>query len=293
MKTFISSTYEDLAPYRDRVAQAIERLGHQAIRMEVFGARPEEATEACIDEIESCDAFIGLYAHRYGHVPTGSEQSITEMELDFASKMKLPIFCYLVDEGFPWRPSYIDMDTARTKLIALKDHINRNHVRDTFATPDDLAFKVAAALGRFSMRQKIKQELKEAPGTQSSLSDFGLDQLSRRAVRISDIVAGARLLIVDDRPLNMKTVIRIFEELKSEVLIAEDTKTALSVLANGNVDVVVSDMARGQNEVAGLELLAHIGALHLRTPIIFSVGKFVPDLGTPAHAFGITSVITL
>ncbi len=132
--------------------------------------------------------------------------------------MKLPIFCYLIDESLPWVPNYIDLDPARSKLIALKDRINRSYVRDTFTTPDDLAFKVAATLGRFSERQKIKEELKNAPATQTILSDYGLDQVARGAVRITDIIAGSRLLVVEDHPLNMKTVIRILEELKLHVV---------------------------------------------------------------------------
>lgn len=44
MKIFISSTYKDLVDHRARTAEAIERLGQQGVRMEVFGARPNEAT---------------------------------------------------------------------------------------------------------------------------------------------------------------------------------------------------------------------------------------------------------
>ena len=38
MRLFLSSTYEDLAVHRQMAAQALERLGQQGIRMEVFGA---------------------------------------------------------------------------------------------------------------------------------------------------------------------------------------------------------------------------------------------------------------
>jgi uncharacterized protein DUF4062 len=53
MKVFLSSTYEDLREHRAKAAQAIERLGQHGIRMEVFGARADEATTACLEEIES------------------------------------------------------------------------------------------------------------------------------------------------------------------------------------------------------------------------------------------------
>ena len=69
MRVFLSSTYEDLATHRHMAAQALERLGQQGIRMEVFGARPSEASTVCFDEIAEADALVGLYAHRYGFVP--------------------------------------------------------------------------------------------------------------------------------------------------------------------------------------------------------------------------------
>jgi hypothetical protein len=77
MKVFISSTYTDLVLYREAVVDAVERLGHQAGKMEVFGARPVGAQEVCRKEREECDLFIGVYAHRYGFVPPDSQASIT------------------------------------------------------------------------------------------------------------------------------------------------------------------------------------------------------------------------
>ena len=60
MKVFLSSTYEDLREHRAKAAQAIERLGQQGVRMEVFGARPVDATEVSLDEIDASDAFLGI-----------------------------------------------------------------------------------------------------------------------------------------------------------------------------------------------------------------------------------------
>jgi hypothetical protein len=39
MKVFLSSTYVDLMEHRRQAAEVLERLGQQAGRMEVFGAR--------------------------------------------------------------------------------------------------------------------------------------------------------------------------------------------------------------------------------------------------------------
>jgi hypothetical protein len=149
MRVFLSSTYADLIEHRRCVTDAIERLGHQTGRMEVFGARPEEPSEACVREIDQCDLFVGIYAHRYGYVPQGSEVSITELEFQYAKDKAKPIFCFLVNEDYPWPPRMIEIEPGRTKLSRFKDAFQTKFVRETFTTPEDLAVKVATSVGRF------------------------------------------------------------------------------------------------------------------------------------------------
>jgi hypothetical protein len=44
MKVFLSSTYSDLVDHRKAAAEALERLGQQVGRMEIFGSRPNPKT---------------------------------------------------------------------------------------------------------------------------------------------------------------------------------------------------------------------------------------------------------
>ena len=160
MKVFISSTYQDLIDYRTKTAEAVERLGQQGVRMEVFGARPEGATDVCRDEIDQSDIFVGIYAHRYGYIPPGGDLSITEMEYHYAVEHKKPVFCFVVDEDHPWQPAFIDGEPAQAKLRALKEKISASLVRDTFTTPEELAFKVATSLGRYLITSSLIDSLK-------------------------------------------------------------------------------------------------------------------------------------
>lgn len=155
MKVFLSSTYEDLREHRAKAAQAIERLGQRGIRMEAFGARADEPTTACLEEIESSDAFLGIYAHRYGYVPTDSPVSITEQEFNFAQEKKKPAFCFFVDDDYAWLPRHIEPEPGQSKLKAFKDRIKTRVVRDTFTTPEDLAFKVSTSLGYFLITRDV------------------------------------------------------------------------------------------------------------------------------------------
>jgi hypothetical protein len=123
MKTFLSSTYIDLKEYRQAASEALERLGHKVNRMEIFGARPDEPKEACLKEIDECDLFVGIYAYRYGYVPSGSLISITEQEYNHAIQKGRPAFCFFINEDHPWLPKLVDSGPERTKLNNLKTRI--------------------------------------------------------------------------------------------------------------------------------------------------------------------------
>lgn len=149
MKAFLSSTYKDLIEHRKLAVEALERLGQEVGRMEVFGARPEEPIKAVLSEIEACDIFIGIYAHSYGYVPPDSQISITEAEYNHAVELKKPIFCFMVNEDYPWPPKLIEEYPAKSKLQSFKLRVSQGLVRDDFTTPEELAFKIASSIGRY------------------------------------------------------------------------------------------------------------------------------------------------
>jgi hypothetical protein len=150
MKVFLSSTFTDLESHRNAVTKAIERLGGKVVRMEVFGARPDDATHASLGDLKECDLFVGIYAHRYGSISERSATSITEEEYDYAKKLKKPMFCYIVNENHPCLPSMIENnEPARSKLRILKEKIKKDLVTDDFTTTDNLASKVATSIGHY------------------------------------------------------------------------------------------------------------------------------------------------
>ncbi len=146
MKVFVSSTFIDLKEYRKAVEEVLNRVRAQFQGMEYFGARPEEPKRACLAEIEESDVFVGIYAHRYGHVPNGDSKSITEQEFDFANQLSLPCYCYVIDPDYPWTPAYIE-HSAKEQFQRFMAKV-AGLVRERFTTPDDLAKKVAADLYR-------------------------------------------------------------------------------------------------------------------------------------------------
>jgi CheY-like chemotaxis protein len=162
-------------------------------------------------------------------------------------------------------------------------------VRDTFTTPDDLAFKVAASVGRYLFTRSVKEELDRVAEKQPVGTEQSRDQVARRAVRLSSIISGSRILLVNDIPLEMGHVIGLYESLGITVTVATTSAEALSLLAAGSYDLVVSDMRRGKVPDEGIRFLNEMRARGLYRPTIFTAGQFEPERGTPAYAFGITN----
>jgi hypothetical protein len=170
MRVFLSSTAVDLINHRLAVAAALERLGLALARMESFGTRPTDPVSACSEEIEDSELFVGLYAHRYGHIPEGSEISITELEFDRARNLRRPTFCFFVEEGYPWPEDMIEQGPGEDKLRKFKSKIEKLVIRDVFTTPDMLATRVASSVGRYLLSDPRRQNARKV--VESALSNL-------------------------------------------------------------------------------------------------------------------------
>ena len=155
MKTaFLSSTAKDLAEYRNAAYKAIEGLDDwHCRRMEDFGARDTMADEFCQEKVAECDVFVGIVGHCYGSSPKGSERSYTEQEYDAAIATDKPRLMFLAPEDFPLPASLIESDERRAKQRAFRDRVNAERIRDTFASPEDLAGRVRQAIYNWVQEQ--------------------------------------------------------------------------------------------------------------------------------------------
>jgi tetratricopeptide (TPR) repeat protein len=153
---FLSSTAKDLAKYRDAVYKAIEGLeGYHCVRMEDFGARDWAADAFCRAKVAECDMFVGIVGHLYGSCPEGSEQSYTEREYEAAVQANKPRLVFLAPEDFPLPASLIEPDAQRAKQRAFREQVSSERIRDTFASPEDLAWRVVRAIRNWEQGQAI------------------------------------------------------------------------------------------------------------------------------------------
>jgi hypothetical protein len=143
-RVYISSTYRDLTDERAAVRDAILRLGHMPVGMEAYNSSESPPLARCVDDVATCDVYVGICAWRYGFVPAGETRSITECEYEQAGRSKLPRLLFLLAAKAPWPMDRADLD--RAAVTAWRERLEQRHVVAYFATADELAGRVTAAL---------------------------------------------------------------------------------------------------------------------------------------------------
>ncbi len=84
-RVYISSTHDDLIPHRRAAASIVEHFGHTAVDSYKAGAKP--TVQQCLDDVLSCDIYLGIIGLRYGWIPAdGDGRSITHREFDAAGE---------------------------------------------------------------------------------------------------------------------------------------------------------------------------------------------------------------
>ncbi len=79
-KIYLSSTFKDLAEHRQEVYRVLRQLGHDAISMEDYTATARPPKEKCLADVQACDAYVGIFAWRYGFISPDEAKAITELE---------------------------------------------------------------------------------------------------------------------------------------------------------------------------------------------------------------------
>jgi hypothetical protein len=187
---FISSTSEDLKPYRQSARDAAISAHFYPEMMEYFTASGEHPPlAACLAKIEHADVVVVIVAHRYGWVPdTAQNKSITRLECEEAERRGTEVLAFLAEGD--WPPHLRESHRAASALESgnftpeLAQEIQRNitgleefkrwldsrGIRAQFTTPDDLGRKVEAALRDWRQRHT---EFPEAPPERRGHNDPG------------------------------------------------------------------------------------------------------------------------
>jgi hypothetical protein len=133
-------------------------------------------------------------------------------------------------------------------------------------------------------REAAARKEPEVAGSPSERS-----RVSSRAQRLSSIIKGAHILLINDNPEEMRYVTQILEGLQALVDVVRTTDETLANMHRRVYDVVISDMRRDDVQDEGQRFLNETVRQGIEQRTIFSVGQLDGDKGVPPHAFGITN----
>ncbi|HXH39270.1 MAG TPA: DUF4062 domain-containing protein [Thermoanaerobaculia bacterium] len=146
MKLYLSSTYTDLKRHRAKLGRALRKAGYEVVMMEEYVARDQRVEFACKGDVVACDVYIGIFAWRYGHIPSDTNPerlSVTEMEYAAAGAKPMTRLTFLLEEKARWPKARKDGDLARINDLRAR---LQKQCTAYFASADELAVEVLAAL---------------------------------------------------------------------------------------------------------------------------------------------------
>jgi hypothetical protein len=139
---FVSSTFTDMQVYRRKIQDALTQLETVVRGMEQFGSKPGSPIDECLNVVQSCRLYVGVFGMRYGTVPDGHDKSMTHIEYDEAQRLGLPSLIYLLNENHPIPAKDVETGPGAEKLQALKELLKKRHTVSFFTTPEDLQARI-------------------------------------------------------------------------------------------------------------------------------------------------------
>jgi len=116
--------------------------------MEYYIAESRRPLAKCLDDVSSCDLYIGIFAWRYGYIPPGQKKSITELEFRHAVKQGKTCLFFLLKNGAPWPTDRIEFE-ASDRITALRKEIQEKFLVSFFVSSDDIQARVLEAVIRW------------------------------------------------------------------------------------------------------------------------------------------------
>jgi hypothetical protein len=155
-RIYVSSIFLDLKEHREQVSRVLRRMGHEDVAMEYYVAEDKRPVDKCLEDVADCDVYVGIFAWRYGWIPTKNNRkklSITEMEYRKALATDKKCLIFLLDGKAPWSLDFVDR--TREKIEKLRDELAERHGGDRFSTEDELGRKLAEALHQWAQNRGL------------------------------------------------------------------------------------------------------------------------------------------
>ena len=255
MRIFISSVRAGLELERDALPGLVKALGHEPVRFEDFTAQPVPSRQACIDGVESSDAYLLLLGPHYGHGFVETGQSATHDEWVTAQRLGLPRYVF--------RKIGLEFDPDQQQFERALGDYGSGRFYKTFTDATDLQSVVASVIREL---ESAPQPLEFEPlMTPANVQWIGDENEGRRFQSSQGPLLEVHIVPVGARSLSGRLLEQLEAGLPAQVRTAGLVSPAEALQAVHGVDQVelhVPDPAirRGLNEIvsgslAGIRVL--------------------------------------
>lgn len=151
---FISSTYKDLINERQKVTQAILKLYHFPIGMEMFHADNEEQWTQIKNTIDMSDYYILIMGRYCGTLIENEGISYTEKEYNYALSRNIPVLSFVISEDAKKEAYGVETSKQQRAYKKFKKKVLKLPC-DFWMNSDELALLVTTALSmKFKERNR-------------------------------------------------------------------------------------------------------------------------------------------
>jgi hypothetical protein len=159
MVVFVSSTYRDLAEYREIIRVALETSGFQFRGMEQFPAQQDPPLQVALNALDECDVYIGIVGELYGSSPLGRVLSYTELEYNHAKARDMYRIILVLSDDAVINRAQVERDPGKLRRsMRFKEKLLRDHTIQRFDDVHEAAWKLLAALITHQTRLREEQE---------------------------------------------------------------------------------------------------------------------------------------
>lgn len=143
-RVYISSALGGLTQERKTVIDVVQRSGCEPVAMEEYGADTRPPLHKCLQDVRSCDVYIGIVAWRYGSCPPGEHKSFTHLEYDEARRCRKTILIFHLDKKAPRPKTHVD--DSQSEVQNLRGVQAESHTIKHFVTNDEIESGVRKGL---------------------------------------------------------------------------------------------------------------------------------------------------
>lgn len=291
LKVFLSSTFDDLAPFRAAVLDALRKIPEHYLPwgMEDVAAQTPPPLDVSLEGLRSCDVYVGIIGWRYGSIPPKQTESFVELEYRAAVAEKKNVMLFFAAEVL--KPQRNGSEDDAVRIAGFRQELRQAHTTalECFKTPDELAKQVLTALRNLKdpkhpVERTRDSYLRWVERMNEELTLVGLKQGTTVPVKLQEVYValrgdriGAQELLESQQLLNDRV-----EELEhSGPGLTEEERQRLLACVVRESPHMLSLYQRDRVARAGAGAFRHRGASSVTLAEAFRRERWLVILGDP------------